>query len=126
MNTTIRKSYGVIAVFLLSVFSLFSCNENESNNGLPDLTITAPEDKSTIVAGADVKIQALATNENGKVRRVDFYEGTNLLFEDTIAPYEFVWPEVKAGDYTLSVTTLDEDGSEMGSASITVKVVDPN
>lgn len=126
-STHMKNYFRTLGFILFSTCSLLSCdNDNESNNGLPDLTITAPEDKSTITAGTDVKIQALATEENGKIKQVDFYEGKNLLFEDTIAPYEYTWPEVKSGDYTLSVTTVNEDGAEMGSASITIKVVDQN
>ena len=56
---------------------------------------------------------------------MDFYEGTNKLSEDTMAPYEYVWQKVKAGEYTLSVTSVDDQGTETGSTSITITVVDP-
>jgi len=42
-----------------------------------------------------------------------------------MAPYEYVWQKVKAGEYTLSVTSVDDQGAETGSTSITITVVDP-
>jgi chitinase len=115
----------IIATLAAIAISMASCKDDDTNNALPDIGITAPLDKSIITSGQDIKIAAFATDDNGKVARMDFYEGTNKIGEDPIAPYEYIWPAVKAGDYTITVNTIDKDGSEMASASITIKVVDP-
>jgi len=122
MNNVLR-----IIPFFVVVFTILSCdnNDNQPSKSLPGIGITAPADKSTSTSGKDIKIQAFATDDNGPVARMDFYEGTNRLGEDTRAPYEFVWQKVEAGEYTISVTTVDDQGTEMASASITITVVDP-
>ena len=120
INNVIRT----VTILALS-FIILCCNDNDTNNALPDIGITAPEDKSTFTSGTDIKIQAFASDNNGPVARMDFYEGTNKLSEDTMVPYEYVWQKVKAGEYTISVTSVDDQGNEMGSTSITIKVVDP-
>lgn len=119
------KTARILTLMLVACMGLSACNDNEESKPLPDIGITAPVDKSTLPSGMDIKISAFATDQNGTVARVDFYEGKNKLMEDTMAPFEYVWPEVKAGDYALSVTSVDADGNEMASTSITVKVVDP-
>jgi len=111
-------------IFVLALLS-FSCTDESENNSLPEIGITTPLDKSIIQSGTDITITAFATGEDGKVDRMDFYEGTNKLGEDSIAPYEYIWKDVKAGKYTLSITTIDDEGSENGSASINIEVVDP-
>ena len=116
-----------VIVFFAFLFILNGCNnDNEQVKALPGIGITAPADKSTFTSGTDIKIQAFATDNNGPVARMDFYEGTNKLIEDTMAPYEYVWQNVKAGEYTLSVTAVDDQGTEMSTTSITITVVDPN
>lgn len=116
---------GYVIIILLSSLSILSCDDEGDNNSLPDIGITSPGDKSVFKAGDPITINAFATGENGKVARMDFYEGKNKLGEDPIAPYEFTWTDTKAGNYTITITTVDVDGNENGSASISIDVVDP-
>ncbi len=120
----IAKRSGWIAL-VLAAFILVSCDDEGDNNSLPDIGITSPGDKSVFKAGDPITINAFATGENGKVARMDFYEGKNKLGEDPIAPYEFTWTDTKAGNYVITITTVDQDGNENGSASINIDVVDP-
>ena len=112
------------ATILIALLSS-ACTDEGSNNSLPEIGITSPAHKSVFKAGEEIAIRAFATGANGKVARMEFYEGTTKLGEDPIAPYEYIWGNVKTGNYTLSITTIDGDGSENGSASITVEVVNP-
>jgi len=103
-----------------------SCGDDEkTNNPLPDVGITIPADNSTFTSGTDIKIQAFVKSENDKVSRVDFYEGSNKIGVSLVSPYEFTWTKVAAGKYSLSVTAVNEDDVEIGSASISITVVDP-
>ena len=38
---------------------------------------------------------------------VEFYEGANLLGEDTTAPYSFTWNSVASGCYSITARVLD-------------------
>ncbi len=122
MKTIAKRSWSIAVV--LASFLLLSCDDEGDNNSLPDIGITAPADKSVFKTGEAITINAFATGENGKVSQVDFYEGKNKLGSDPIAPYEFTWTDAKAGNYTITITTVDEDGNENGSASISIDVVD--
>jgi chitinase len=124
MEKRIKRIFQILMCFMISV-AVLSCNDNEPNEALPGIGITAPADKSTFTSGTDIKIQAFATDDNGPVARMDFYEGTNRLIEDTMPPYEYVWQKVEAGEYTLSVAAVDDQGNELSSSSITVTVTNP-
>jgi hypothetical protein len=116
-----------VMTFSAALFAIASCdnNDNEPAKALPGIGITSPADKSTFTTGTNIKIQAFATEDNGPVARMDFYEGTNKLGEDIMAPYEYVWQKVEAGEYTISVTSVDDQGTEMSTTSITITVADP-
>ncbi len=55
----------------------------------------------TLVAPANVTLTATASHPNG-ITKVEFFEGANLLGEDTTAPYEFVWRNVPVGSFPIS------------------------
>jgi hypothetical protein len=42
-------------------------------------------------------ILATASDTNGSITQVDFYEDGNLLYTDTTAPYSYSWNNVPTG-----------------------------
>jgi chitinase len=59
------------------------------------------------------------------VAKVEFFNGSTKLGEDTTAPYAFTWSGVAAGTYTLTARATDNVGAVTTSAAarITVTVV---
>ena len=78
-----------VATILIGLLSS-ACSDKGSNNSLPEIDITSPAYKSVFKAGEEIAIRVFATGANGKVARMEFYEGTTKLGEDPIAPYEYV------------------------------------
>ena len=76
----------------------------------PTVTIAAPASGANFIAPASVLINASVTDPAQNVVRVDFYNGTTLLGQDTTAPYSFTWTSVAAGAYTLKATVVDATG----------------
>ena len=66
-------------------------------NQAPTATLTAPANGATFTAPASITLTATASDADGTVARVDFYNGTTLLGSDTTAPYAFTWSNVAAG-----------------------------
>jgi 3-phytase len=78
-----------------------------SSNPPPTVTITAPLNEATFPAPADITISADASDANGTVSRVEFFQGiATKLGEDTTTPYEFAWANVAAGTW---LTWLQND-----------------
>src|SRR5205085_132858 len=69
-----------------SVITVTVSNANTS----PVATITSPANNATFTTGAAITINATASDANGTVSKVDFYNGTTLLGTDATSPYSFV------------------------------------
>ncbi len=92
----------------------------------PVISITAPLPGAQFTAPATVTINASATDEDGTIRKVDFYQGDTFLGTDTISPYSFTWTGVAVGSYTIKAIATDNSGDSITSTPVTITVVAPN
>jgi glucose/arabinose dehydrogenase len=92
----------------------------QTPNALPQVSITSPSAGQTFTAPAQVTINANASDSDGTVTKVEFFQGSTKLGEDTSAPYSFVWSSVPAGNYTITAKAIDNGGA---SASASVSIV---
>src|SRR5687768_13121420 len=60
-------------------------------NNPPTAQIASPANGATFTAPANISISATASDSDGTVARVDFFQGATLLGSDTTAPYSFGW-----------------------------------
>ncbi|MCU0428385.1 MAG: Ig-like domain-containing protein [Cytophagaceae bacterium] len=97
---------------------------NNVVNNPPQVSITSPLNNASFLAPASVSITAAASDADGSVAKVDFYNGATLLGTDISAPYSFSWTNVLAGTYTLSARVTDNLGA-VTSASISIVVTNP-
>jgi len=87
---------------------------------VPSISITNPSDEANLPAG-DIFIEVTASDSDGFVAAVEFYEGSNYLGEDTTAPYSFTWVSVADGSYTIMARAIDNVGAlSIDTISITV------
>ncbi len=92
----------------------------EIDNLAPEVAITAPISGSTHPTG-DITINATATDADGSVETVEFYNGLTLLGEDTTPPYTFTWTSVPDGCYAIVAKAIDDlAGEATDSVDITV------
>ncbi|HXJ75667.1 MAG TPA: Ig-like domain-containing protein, partial [Candidatus Dormibacteraeota bacterium] len=90
---------------------------------VPSVTITAPADNGVFLAPANITIQATASDNDGTIARVEFFEGANSLGQATNSPYAIIWSNVMAGDYVLQAVATDDSGLRATSAPVSVTVV---
>jgi major membrane immunogen (membrane-anchored lipoprotein) len=95
-------------------------------NKPPLVALTAPANNSTFTAPANIPLTADASDADGSVARVEFYNGATLLGSDSSAPYAFTWSSVPAGTYTLTAKAYDDSGASATSGQIAVTVTAPN
>jgi hypothetical protein len=67
-------------------------------------------------------LSASATDSDGSISRVEFYNGPTLLGADTASPYTYTWSGVAAGSYSLTARAFDNQGAATTSAPINVTV----
>jgi len=88
----------------------------------PVVSITSPASNATFTAQASVTINATATDADGTISKVDFYNGVTLLNSDNSSPYSYNWTGVAAGTYTITAKATDDKGISTTSAPITIVV----
>jgi Galactose oxidase-like, Early set domain/Bacterial Ig domain len=92
----------------------------------PSVTLTQPANGATFAAPATVNLTATASDADGTVTKVEFYNGAAKLGEDLTAPYNFTWSGVAAGTYTLTARAVDNLGGAGTSAASTITVTAGN
>ena len=91
----------------------------------PVVNITTPVNNATFKAGQNITINASASDLDGTVAMVEFYDGVTKLGEDATAPYSFIWSTATLGNHTLTAKAIDNaDASTVSSVTnITVQAV---
>jgi hypothetical protein len=93
----------------------------QNPNNVPTAAITSPSDGANLSAG-NITITADASDSDGTVTAVRFFEGDTLLGEDTAAPYSIVWT-ASDGCYTLRIVAMDDLGGQaLDSVDVTVGI----
>jgi len=80
-------------------------------NVAPAVSITSPANNASFTTGSTVTINANATDSDGTVAKVEFFQGTTKLGEDLTTPYAFAWTSVPAGNYSITVKATDNIGA---------------
>ncbi|MEP6995524.1 MAG: Ig-like domain-containing protein, partial [Acidobacteriota bacterium] len=78
----------------------------------------------TFTAPATVVINATASDSDGTVSKVDFYQNGIFLGTDATSPYSFTWSSVAAGNYNLTAVATDNLGAT-GTSPVVAIVVNP-
>jgi uncharacterized delta-60 repeat protein len=98
----------------------------DGTNTPPTVSLTAPANNATYLApAAHIKLSAAATDKEGNISKVEFYNGATLLHTETVIPYGFVWRNVPLGNYTLTAKAYDNSGNVTTSGPVHISVV-PN
>jgi hypothetical protein len=89
----------------------------------PTVTLTQPANGATFgPPPATVNLAATASDADGTVAKVEFFNGATKLGEDTAAPYTYSWTGVGVGTYTLTARATDDVGVSATSVPATITV----
>lgn len=93
-----------------------------SVNTPPTIFFTGPAPNAVFTAPASVSVTATAGDMDGSISRVEFYNGSEMLFTDSISPYGFSWNGLSAGIYRLSARAYDNQGASTTTPTLTFSV----
>ena len=91
-------------------------------NQPPTVALTTPANNATFTAPATVSLAATATDADGSISNVEFFNGATKLGERTTTPYQLSWTGVGAGSYTLTAKATDNQGATKTSATVRITV----
>ncbi len=95
---------------------------SETGNLEPSVNITSPTNNSSFREGTAIEITATASDLEGDVTLVEFFDGETKLGEDTTAPFAFTWTDASVGAHSLTAVATDEGGAS-GTSSVVVVTV---
>jgi len=96
----------------------------KTNNIAPDVSITSPANNASFTNPASITINANASDPDGTIAKVEFFNGSIKLGDDNSAPYSFAWTNVGVGTYSLTVRATDNQGASKTSSVVKI-TVDP-
>jgi glucose/arabinose dehydrogenase len=89
----------------------------------PTVALTAPGNNSTGSVGTPITLSATASDSDGNVANVQFFDGsTPIGSADTSAPYSVSWTPSSAGTHTLTARATDNCSTSSTSAAVTVTI----
>ena len=90
------------------------------NNNFPVVEITSPiVNASYSGSSANVRLTANASDADGAISKVQFYNGSTLVKTEYYSPYDWVWKDVPAGTYNLVAKATDNKGNVTTSEAVT-------
>jgi chitinase len=96
-----------------------------SSNNPPSVSLTAPANNATYTAPATITLSATASDSDGTVSKVEFFQGTTLITTVTTSPYTATWSNVATGVYSLTAKATDNLNATTTSTPISITVNPP-
>lgn len=102
----------------------FTVKEKITGGNIPPLvSITSPGNNASFDAGTSISITANASDDDGTVTKVEFFNNGNKIGESSSAPYSYTITNSIAGDYSLTAKATDNKGMTSLSAAISITVI---
>lgn len=86
-----------------------------ATNTPPNLSLTSPIANATFTQGTTITLTATASDDDGSIARVEFYDGVNLVASATVAPYSVSLTNAATGSHQISAKAIDNLGGQTTS-----------
>ncbi|MBM3845192.1 MAG: CHRD domain-containing protein [Verrucomicrobia bacterium] len=97
---------------------------NPIGNKMPIVAISSPAANANIPADAFFTIEATASDTDGTITKVEFFDGTTRLGESATAPFS-VRVRLAPGSHSLTARATDDRRGTKSSSSISMRVSAP-
>ena len=94
-------------------------------NAPPSISINNPPAGSVFTTPANVVIEALASDPDGTIAAVEFFDGATLLGTRTTSPYGLTTLLALTGQHSLTAVATDNRGARTTSSAVSVTVHPP-
>jgi len=92
-------------------------------NPVPSVSLTSPTNNAFVLAPANVPLRATASDNDGTVSLVEFYQGSSKVGEAPTTPYALTLTNVPEGVYVYQAVATDNSGLRGTSAPVVLNVV---
>jgi YD repeat-containing protein len=91
----------------------------------PEVSIVSPSDGQFFNYSSNVLVRATASDTDGRVTLVEFFDGTRKIGEDSTPPYEAIVSDLVPGEHFLTAVAADNGQLQTTSSEIWIAVTDP-
>jgi len=91
-------------------------------NKTPTINITSPATGSKYTGPTSISFTVSATDIDGTISKVEYYNGLTLIGTSTTSPFSYTWTNVIAGTYIITAKATDNQGAVGTSTAITITV----
>jgi endo-1,3(4)-beta-glucanase len=93
-----------------------------TGNTNPVTNITSPSNNTSFKQNTDILITASASDLDGTVSLVEFFDGANKIGEDTTQPFSYLWSGASLGNHELTTKATDNNGATSTSPIVNITV----
>lgn len=104
----------------LDITAVFS--EAGAANVPPAISVTSPGNGATVTAGTPVTLEATATDADGTVTFVEFFERSTSVGRDSSTPFSVTWTPTGTGSRTMTARATDDDNAMTTSNTVNLTV----
>jgi hypothetical protein len=95
---------------------------NAPNNQPPSVYISSSTTNIILTAPGNISLNAQASDADGSISKVEFFNGTTLVSTDLTAPYDVAFSNLAVGTYSITAKATDNLGASTTSGVITITV----
>lgn len=114
-NPTLQNMTADEPAFSFAIFATGPVNQP------PTVSLDSPSSGVFSTVGSPVTLTATASDDTA-VTKVQFFDGTTLLGEDTTSPYEFIWTNPALGTHSIRARAIDDGGAFSSSTPSTLTI----
>lgn len=122
-NITLRTSGGDANLSGIEIWRAGTSSPVTPANQAPTVSLAAAS--SSVMVNSALALTATAADADGSVAKVEFFQGSTKLGEDTSAPYQLSWTPATTGSVSLTARATDNAGATATSAAASVNVTAP-
>lgn len=115
----------IVSVLLLDSSAAYDevINNFNNRNGLPLIEIISPTTDQFFVTGNNISIVASATDLDGVISKIEFFQGSEKIGEAQAIPFSCSWKPLSEGTYTLTAKAFDNNSAVGVASPVFIKVV---
>jgi len=121
-HTLTAKATDNLGATTTSSPSTITVNSAPTQNQSPTVSITSPRDGQSFPFKPTIAIEATASDTDGAVTSVQFFDGATALGTDQTSPYTYSWRNVSSGAHTLTAKATDNAGAVTTSSQVAITV----
>ena len=121
VSNPLQTASGVQAPSLDTQAVINNCIDPSTLNKPPLISFLSPPSNSSFFLKDTIVFTTQASDPDGSIKNVQFFNGSTKLGEKTTAPYNYTWTGMNAGTYIITAVATDNLNAT-SSSSINVRV----